>query len=237
MALGINQCPTCGQSLVLPPTFVAAGYGFCQTCKKAVQLRPTPTGPKKRPATQPKSLQTVRDENNVTIVWPWYCLDSILLAIFASVVVAASIVLAAVRQPTLALMSPNEWALAGALLIVCPLSSYIAMAMCLNQTIIRATRQELTVEIFGLPWPGARHFKRHEIAQLYVGFQDYTETSEGGPDQYALKAVLVDGSRRSIISWLPAKAEARFIEQQIEEFWGIEDRRVDGELYECPDTA
>jgi hypothetical protein len=94
-----------------------------------------------------------------------------------------------------------------------------------NQTVVEIDQHRLSVRFEPLPWFGRRDISVREIRQLYA-------RDEGGSDSVNFQLVVRDpfGKDRPLASHLPNVRFARYIEQEVERYLGIEDVPVEGEL-------
>jgi hypothetical protein len=115
------------------------------------------------------------------------------------------------------------------------LSAYLALAGLLDRTVVTVSRSGLEAAHGPLPVPlrrfaPVRHRVRIDPArleQVYVKETRVLGTGRDGGD-YGVHARLEDADDTVLLSRLRAE-EALYLEQQIEQFLGIEDRQVDGE--------
>lgn len=107
--------------------------------------------------------------------------------------------------------------------------TYRTLAGFLNKTWITVTADEVTVRHGPLPWFGNLALSSADIQQLYCE-QSVSRGKNGTGASYRLSAVLRDGRSLDLLRSLSSAAEARYLEQRIEERLGIEDAPVAGEL-------
>ena len=88
---------------------------------------------------------------------------------------------------------------------------------------------QLTIRHGPLPWPGNHTLNSADIEQLFCQ-EKFRQGKHGGSYTYEVHAVLTDGTKKELVSGLDDADQAIFIEQQLEDHLGIEDRRVPGEL-------
>lgn len=107
--------------------------------------------------------------------------------------------------------------------------TYGTVAGFVNHTWITVGGGQLTVRHGPLPWWGNRSIPTEQLGQLYcdeVIHRNRNSTTRS----FRLLAVLKDGTRAVLAKGLHEADAARFMEWQTEEFLGIEDRPVVGEL-------
>ncbi len=105
---------------------------------------------------------------------------------------------------------------------------YTVLAMFLNSTVIRASADAMEVKTGPLKWKGDKQLPSAEVVQLYC-MEKVTRGRNGSSSDYRVDAVLRDNRRETLIHGLPDPDQALFIEQQIEQYLGIEDHPVTGE--------
>jgi hypothetical protein len=105
---------------------------------------------------------------------------------------------------------------------------YYILASFLNSTYITVTSFELQIEHRPLPVPmrSKRVLSARQIAQLYTS--KYTSSRTNGQPNwsFAVDALLQNQSRVRLLSGLKTAGYARYLEQEIERFLNLEDRRV-----------
>lgn len=107
--------------------------------------------------------------------------------------------------------------------------TYMTLAGFLNRTRVSVNPAELRIKHYPLPWPGNRVVQRTELEQLFC--KERLSSSKNGVHYvYELQAVLNGGRRETLVSGLDKPEDALFLEQKIEGYLGIADRRVSGEM-------
>ncbi len=107
--------------------------------------------------------------------------------------------------------------------------AYITLAGFLNTTEIRVRYGELTIRSGPVPFPGNKTMRTDDIEQLYTK-ERISHTKNGVSYRYEVLAVKRDGRQEPLLKGLTEAEQALFIEQQLEQFLGIRDRPVPGEL-------
>jgi len=107
--------------------------------------------------------------------------------------------------------------------------TYTTIAGFLNRTRITMNMGELRIKHFPLPWPGNRTIARLEIDQLFCE-EKMSSSRNSTSYSYNLSAVMTGGRRVKLVSGLENPEDALFLEQQVENFLGITDRPVAGEM-------
>ncbi len=108
--------------------------------------------------------------------------------------------------------------------------TYLTLSLYLNRTVLEVNNGRLTVRSGPLPWPGNRDLDVSELEQLYC--QENSSRNRNGSTSYSYNvcAVLKGGREAKLLSSLDNREQALFVEQFVEAYLGIEDRRVGGEL-------
>ena len=107
--------------------------------------------------------------------------------------------------------------------------TYYTLAGFYNRTLISVGRGTLGIEHRPILWFGNRTLQASEISQLYT--EQITTRGKNGPRiSYQLSAVSQDSRKIKLLTGLESPDSARFIERQVEDWLGIRDKRVEGEL-------
>ena len=106
--------------------------------------------------------------------------------------------------------------------------TYFVVAGFLNRTVITAGQGELRVRHGPVPWRGNHSLLTGEIAQLYCG-RFATKDQNNGLGVRNVNALMKDGRKVVLVSFLHDPDEARFIEHKLETHLGIADEPVEGE--------
>lgn len=111
---------------------------------------------------------------------------------------------------------------------------YFTLAVMLNSTEIRVSSRRLTVKHGPLPVPGSVDIPSDQIDQVWV--EEKISTSRGSDGHtstsvhYPVFARMTDGTKKVLIRYGHDSDLSLFLEQEIEEHLGIEDRAVRGEF-------
>lgn len=107
--------------------------------------------------------------------------------------------------------------------------TYTALAGFYNSTSVTAGQGKLTIQHGPLPWPGSRTLPASEIVQLYSE-QRMVQSRNGAHPRYQLSAITRENRKIRLIANLDEPDKVRFLERKIEEYLGIENRPVEGEM-------
>jgi hypothetical protein len=106
--------------------------------------------------------------------------------------------------------------------------TYSTLAGFLNSTKIRLTQTTFSVQHDPLPWWGEVKVPISEVRQFYC--REQSPKNSEGARSYQLVAVLADERQLNLVSNLDSPDVGWFLEQQIEGYLGIQDKRVADEL-------
>ena len=107
--------------------------------------------------------------------------------------------------------------------------TYTVLANYLNRTLITVDRENVTVKIGPLPWPGNQHIRSSDITQLYSK-SVLTRNRNSSSEHFEVHAVLKNRTHLCLAKTLEEMEQAFYIEQKIEDFLKIEDEPVRGEI-------
>ena len=111
--------------------------------------------------------------------------------------------------------------------------AYYAVVLLVNKNYITASDKTLSFATAPLPWFGNSTLDRADVKQLFVREQYHRSSSSSGRSRtyytYDLTVMLANGGRKKLLS-LQKPENALFFERSIEEYLGIEDTRVSGEM-------
>lgn len=111
--------------------------------------------------------------------------------------------------------------------------TYFVLAGLLNSTVIRVADGMLSVRHGPIPWRGNLDLPTDGIEQIYCQNKLHKRRDEDGHTttsmQYEVHAV-IGGQKTKLLSGLHEADHALFVEQRLEQFLGIKDRAVPGEM-------
>ena len=106
--------------------------------------------------------------------------------------------------------------------------TYFVICSFVNRTRIKVGMGQLTVRHGPLPWPGNYTLNSVDVEQVFCQSK-FHSSKHGGRFTYEVHVVLHDGTKQKLVTGLDDPDQAIFIEQQLEDYLRIEDRRVPGE--------
>ena len=224
-------CTACGASLDpddLPP---GGGFSKCRYCGATVKIDASaapPLGSGPRPAVEkPWGVRVEETAVGFRIVRRWFSPVFVILVFFC-----------AIWDGFLwfwySHLPGNSM---GVLLAVFPVIhlavgvglTYFTIAGFANRTPIDVSRGSLSVRHRPLWWPGGRDLPASDLAQIFTEEHVY-KNENGSNSDYRLVAIRKDGSRVKLLTTIPSREQALYMEQQIEGRLGIKDRSVAGEV-------
>jgi hypothetical protein len=107
--------------------------------------------------------------------------------------------------------------------------TYIALTEIFNKTVVLVGEGKLSIRHDPLPWPGNRVLQATDLTQLYSQ-ERLVRTRNGTQVKYQLNAITRDNKKIALMSNLTAPDQVRFLEHKLEEYLGIQDVPVEGEL-------
>jgi hypothetical protein len=126
-------------------------------------------------------------------------------------------------QNTMFLLFPLIHVAAGIVL------TYTAIAGYINKTYIRVDKSSIAIKDSPLPFFRNKTLNSSDIKQLFSK-EKITGGRGGSSVSYEVHAITKDKKRIKLLKGLESSEQALFIEQEIEKFLKIEDKRVKGEI-------
>ena len=221
------HCSACGKEIPISDVDLAGRVAKCGSCNNVFSFAiPSVPGVEREPTSKPKDFSLERSIEGLTIVRKWYSPAIIFLTFFCLFWNGFMAVwfYTAIKQKiyAMALFGSLHGAVGLGLL-------YTVLAGYFNKTYIRISRNSLTIVHRPLPWLGQKNLTQHNLQQLYSKEVAYNG-KHGYSYSYSVQAVIKNGETIELISGLPSKDAALFIEQEIEKYLKIEDEPVRGEL-------
>ncbi|MFT6557630.1 hypothetical protein [Sneathiella sp.] len=105
---------------------------------------------------------------------------------------------------------------------------YFALASWFNTSYIYADHSNMEIMHKPFPWFGAKKIEVSQIGQIYVK-KKVSRSKNSTSVSYEVRAKMHSGKDIKILSGLPNDRQAIYVEQQLEEYLQIEDKRVRGE--------
>jgi hypothetical protein len=228
-------CPDCGAVVPAADINIDQGIAKCRACDGVIDVAEAmgkEGGPRplaKRPRLpQPRAIIVEDLGGGLRLTRSWFTWAVIVMTLFcvawdSFLVFWYSMALAG-NAPWIAIVFPVLHLALGVAL------TYGTLAMYLNRTVLEVAQGRLTVRHGPLPWPGRRDLDAGDLEQLYCDETASRGRRGSGSYSYNVWAVLKDGQRVKLLDTLPNREQALFVEQMVEDYLGIEDRPVHGEL-------
>ena len=176
----------------------------------------------------PRGLSISETDYDLTIARKWFSGNTIVSGIAAAVWCKFSVDLAqsAVQSPRL-----KEAVIALSFLCVGAYLVYHTVAHLLNTTRIAVGRGLLSVRTGPIPWRGNVSIQSRDVVQVFC--EEYVSKSHKArryARNYTVYAIAQDHARIKLVKNLLSKEEALYIEERVERFLKIEDKKVKGEV-------
>lgn len=222
-------CPTCGAPVGVEQMNVQALVATCGPCNAvfsfADQVPSEPSAPTRPSIPRPDSIQVSGQGNVLTLTRRWFNLGAIPLTLFCLfwdgfLVVWYGAALMSPKFNLIMVLFPLGHVAVGVFL------TYTTLALYLNSTVLTMTRHDVSIQHGPLKWPGNRTVPLSDVDQFY------SEEIRGskGSRTYNLSALLRNGTKLRLLTGLSDGQSALFFEQQLEQWFGITDRPVKGEI-------
>jgi hypothetical protein len=212
----------------LRPHSTAPGAGV--TGKKHLQHRANPK--------IPAGISIVRQKNQLILSRRWLCLRMWIYVFGGVLFVILGLMLFITRRhcPQVSGLDISQ------LLLLCAIGVfYYVTAILLNKTRITVNRSTICIKHYPFPWLGNKQIEVHLLTQLYVkttvvrrsrghGIPIGGTSYQYDTNWFELRALdnLMGDIR--VLEKLPSKEQALFIEREIENFLGIQNKSVHGEV-------
>ncbi len=221
-------CESCGAVVSGERIDLQRNLATCTACNQVfscqAQLDDLAAGEfSRRPAVAlPKGMQLFQRSNGLRIVRRWFSPKAVALLVFACLWDGFMVFWFGIA------IRHGQWPMAafGSLHALVGLGlSYWVAALFVNRTTVTVLHGQLEISHGPLPVPGNRCLPAQDLEQLYTR-QRVSHSKNGTSISYELRASRRDGTDIKLIGGLDAEEQAAYMEQQIEAFLGIKDRRV-----------
>lgn len=238
-------CENCGSMIAADDVNLVTSMAKCRACnavfrlpdgifaargEEAWEVEPLPEP--RRMVPRPEKVTVTEVGSTLVMERRWFSWVHVFMAFFSVIWWSFLVVWYGIAFTSNVASSPGGW-----LFLVFPLLhvaagvwvGYMALTGFVNRTRITVDGSEVSVRHFPLPWPGNRVLRPGQVKQLYCDEQ-VNRGKNGTTITYRLKAVLSDGRTVALLSGLPDREVAQFMEHQLEQRLEIEDRPVAGEM-------
>ena len=225
-------CPECSEKINPEDINVQRMIAVCDTCGHLFRFddhfQAESSDADALPIPQPSQITVHNEINKLIIEWRWWNIRSrlwLILSLLISGWFLAGLVplflefLAGdIDSLITILILPHTWLL----LIVL----YNSLTSAFNKTTFIVDEFSFKMKHGPLPWLGNRTLNREDIVQI---FTKEVPGSKKGSRRFHLSAVLANGKDLKIISAGSNANLSAYIEQELENFMGIRDKKVKGE--------
>ncbi|HEX8671562.1 MAG TPA: hypothetical protein VF710_06725 [Longimicrobium sp.] len=241
------KCPTCGAQIQAADMNLSTMYARCGECQSLVNLEAAPSAaPASRDSTEgavlmqdgslapapplpvplPERLTVHTAGGGLRIERRWYAWTAIFLVFFCVVwfgFLAFWYLMAFTTGAWVLMLFPLLHVAVGLFL------AYFTAALFVNTTEIVVADGVLTVRHGPLPWMGNRQIATDTLEQLYC--EEHVSRGRNGTTiTYSVRARGKDGRMVKLVTGLPERDQAMYIEQEVERHLGIADRHVSGQV-------
>jgi hypothetical protein len=227
-------CPKCDATIPADNLDLNRNLAKCGVCSEvfncAEQLGGLATGGEsgagRNEIPMPKGIRVFRRNNALRIVRRWLGPKFFALAIFCLFWNGFMVVWFTIA------ITQKQWAMAafGSIHGTIGLAvAYFTLAGFLNSTTITVMNSMLQIVHGPIRVPGNRQIPADALQQLYTK-RHISHGKNGTSISYELRALTADGKDEKLLGGLDRQEQALFIEQEVEEFLGIEDRVIRGEI-------
>jgi hypothetical protein len=233
--LGIQlNCPKCSHEIIADDLNIDKAIAKCKNCNNVFTFEESVTSPMRRrkEVFLPEEIEIDAYQDELTLFYKWRKAKGISpFLIFFGVIWNAMIipfVIGAIMSGSLAfLLGISLHLMVGVSFII-----YI-LTRLMNTTYITVDDYELSIEHrpFTIPFIAKnQYYNVQDIEQLYSKKYVSHQTNGVNIYAYAVHAQIVGGEDIKIIGGFKQKNKALFIEQEIELFLGVKDKKVAGEI-------
>ena len=205
----------------------------CQNCHTVFDFKKQlEDAPKNRPeVVMPPNVEILRLRSELDISFTWWTPHKkptflIFFTLFWNSIVSIFVIVALVT---------GEWMMLAGISIHLTIGlglAYYLLCKYFNKTIFRVTNNYLTTKHrpFPVPFYGAKDISVADIDQFYC--KEYVSHTENKQPKYAyaVYAITQTGKEIKVLKGLATPQQALYIEQEVEKFLGLVDRKVSGEL-------
>lgn len=227
------NCIDCNTPVRAEDINLQTNIAKCQNCHSVfgfeAQLK---NAPKNRPEiAMPENVEVLHLQNELDINFSWWTPEKkpnflIFFTCFWNFIVGIFVLVALVT---------GEWLMLAGISIHLTIGlglAYYLLCKYFNKTVFRVTRNYLTTQHkpLWIPFYKTHDIPVDEIEQLYA--KEYVAATQNKQPVYAYAVYLLTtgGKDIKIIKGLDTPEQALYIEQEVEKFLGLVDRKVRGEL-------
>ncbi|NLF71841.1 MAG: hypothetical protein GX575_22660 [Candidatus Anammoximicrobium sp.] len=226
------HCKSCGATLKPENVVERLAMARCDHCGAVFGIEGLPLSSEaqasrqRAPVPMPPGIEVSPFGGSLEITRRWFALPFVFLAFFCVFWDGFMVAWHAIA------LSTGAWFMSAFGLLHTAVGvglTYYTVAGFVNRTVIRAGQGLIEIRHGPLPWPGNKEFVAHEVAQLYSK-EKVQHGKNGTQCAYTIHAIMADDRRETLVGGLTEAEQALYIEQQLEQFLGIRDEPVPGEL-------
>lgn len=184
----------------------------CPACGQIFRLtRRQMTAQVPRVTPRPASIDLVDTGDRLTLTWRWPATPGKLMAAISSALVVAYF------YGLRSILTDDGGQVANAAVVGAMLLAliYLAVALCLNHTVISVDVQTLQVRHGPLPWPGKRHLPVSDISEVWCDLERTGDPYDASY-QYDVRVRLRSQRVLVLLRGLNEADEAHFVKEQLE---------------------
>ena len=221
------QCPNCASTLGEDTWKLEEGIACCAYCRSIVSLPPHIRNFRRRPRLPlPSGLSIDQEAGGLTIVRRWFPVSN---ALGDFVMLGGGLCLLWWFGSSLLLDSPGHTPFVPVVALVS--AGYFILAGLINRSWIRVSNGVLSITHGPLPWKGKVVLPCCEVDQLYA-VEQFATHDHGPRATYSVCLATSDGRTRELLTGANLNREqVLYVEQQLEQAMGIDDRTVPGEIH------
>ncbi len=226
------RCKSCGALLKPENVVERLAMARCDHCGAVFGIEGLPSATagevsrERGPVPMPKGIEVNQFGGSLEITRRWFGFAFLFLVFFCIVWDGFMVVWHAIA------LSSGAWFMSVFGLIHTAVGvglTYYTIAGFVNSTVIRAGQGLIEIRHGPLPWPGNKTLPSYEVEQLYS--QEKVHRGKNGVHYtYTVQAMMSNGRRETVVGGLTDTEQALYIEQQVEQFLGIQDKPMAGEL-------
>ncbi|SOD02176.1 hypothetical protein SAMN05216486_10287 [bacterium JGI 053] len=221
-------CPSCRVPVAAEDIALDTGLAKCRTCNNVFRFADDPAlTARPRPVVgKPRSVVTSDAGVALTVDYRWFSPKYILMVFFCLFwdgFLVFWYAMAAADRNVIGLLFPILHVAVGIA------ATYATIAGLVNTTTLRIDGYRLRVTHHPLPWVRGVDLGIGDVQQLFCD-ERIIRGRYGASYAYDLNALLRDGSRRKVLANLDTPELPLYLEQHAEEWMGIQDEPVAGEL-------
>jgi hypothetical protein len=230
------ECPNCGSDVFSDDINIDRAIAKCHSCHQVFpfeeKIKDKRKARRRKEIFQPEGIEMFRLSSELNIDYKWRKTSSsnyfmLFFTMMWNAMILPSAISAVMSGEFLSLIFMSVHIAVGVWLLLGQLSRFV------NSTYITVDEHYLTIDHRPIsnPWFSNKKIPVRNIDQLYVR-KKRTGSSSGSPT-YGYSIMMIEkGSRKetALIDGMGNPDKALFIEQEIEYFLNIDDRKVRGEL-------